>query len=312
VQAVEPAKSVYAQVRMGGRRGAAGEPSAFIPAILKPVHSFFGAGGAGTRVPDLRADCARTAFTGACARYAAYVGLWRKQEESLRRLNRAQKSTFSLFGGGKPAAGDRARDDERVRTQMIVDVNAVGQDAGTLGVDVESCEAFVALRDLVHTALVEGRSLSLFLLDHGLLDVQKRQQHEEELGGKWLPFFLSYCLSLRPIATPAVYLKFRILKPHDVNTHACLCCPPLRQAPTDAPHVTWRCSAPDLFLLTLQYISLSIRSHDSRSRVSVVLTLAVHRCSSVLACVNVVDPQTSLRTLRSGPALRSSLPHSRA
>jgi hypothetical protein len=72
---------------------------------------------------------------------------------------------------------------------MIVDVNAVGQDAGTLGVDVESCEAFVALRDLVHTALVEGRSLSLFLLDRGLLDVQKRQQHEEELGGKWLPFF---------------------------------------------------------------------------------------------------------------------------
>jgi hypothetical protein len=89
-------------------------------------------------------------------RYSNHLTSWKKSEQSLRRLNNAAKPTFSLFGAGKPSKDDKARDDERIRTQMIVDVNTLGQDAAALGVDLEACEAFVALRDLVHSSLIDG------------------------------------------------------------------------------------------------------------------------------------------------------------
>jgi hypothetical protein len=102
------------------------------------------------------------AFSSGCcntfARYTFYLTSWKKAEESLRRINKAQKSTFSLFGTSKSSRDDKNRDDERIRTQLIIDVNAFSQDAQSLGVDVESCSSFIALRDLVHASLVDGSS----------------------------------------------------------------------------------------------------------------------------------------------------------
>jgi hypothetical protein len=98
-------------------------------------------------------------LAGSCSshlRYTFYLASWKKAEESLRRINKSQKSTFSLFGSARPAKDDKARDDERIRTQMIIDVNAFGQDAQALGVDVEACETFRALREIVHSSLTEG------------------------------------------------------------------------------------------------------------------------------------------------------------
>jgi hypothetical protein len=175
-EAVSPAKSIPAQVRMSKR--SSNEPSAFVAGIMKPVKNFFGiqsSNGGGERLKDeLLASCASDAFDGACRRYvpfhsvqdpaslmsteryALYLASWKKAEESLRRINKVQKSTFSLFGGGKPSKDDKTKDDERIRTQMIIDVNAFSQDAQSLGVNVEACEAFIALRDLVHSSLIDG------------------------------------------------------------------------------------------------------------------------------------------------------------
>lgn len=80
----------------------------------------------------------------------------KKTEESLRRLKKGKKPAFSLFGGTNAGKDDESRDEERIRTQMIIDVNAFGKDAESLGVDVLACEAFNALNDMVHTNLADG------------------------------------------------------------------------------------------------------------------------------------------------------------
>ena len=80
----------------------------------------------------------------------------KKSEEALRRLKKGQKSTFTLFGGSNmPSNGDR-RDEERTRSQMILDVNAFSQDAQSLGIDVLSSEVFNSLHAMVHADLIEG------------------------------------------------------------------------------------------------------------------------------------------------------------
>jgi conserved oligomeric Golgi complex subunit 2 len=81
----------------------------------------------------------------------------KKTEESLRRLKKGKKPAFSLFSGsGVGGKDDDSRDEDRIRTQMIIDVNAFGKDAEALGVDVLACEAFNALNDMVHTSLADG------------------------------------------------------------------------------------------------------------------------------------------------------------
>lgn len=80
----------------------------------------------------------------------------KKTEESLRRLKKGQKSTFSLFGGPSTAKDNDRRDEERTRTQMILDVNAFSKDAESLGVDVLASDVFQALHAMVHADLIDG------------------------------------------------------------------------------------------------------------------------------------------------------------
>jgi hypothetical protein len=70
-EAVAPAKSIPAQVRMSKR--ALNEPSTFVVNILRPVRAFFGiqapSGGGEKLKEDLLNSCALDAFDGACKRY---------------------------------------------------------------------------------------------------------------------------------------------------------------------------------------------------------------------------------------------------
>lgn len=84
----------------------------------------------------------------------------KKTEESLRRLKKGQKATFSLFGGSNTAKDTDHRDEERTRTQMILDVNAFSKDAESLEVDVLASEAFQILHALVHADLIEGKEFT--------------------------------------------------------------------------------------------------------------------------------------------------------
>lgn len=78
----------------------------------------------------------------------------KKTEESLRRLKKGKKTGFSLFGSG-PATTDDGKDEERIRYQMAIDVEAFGKDAIALGVDVEECQAYVQLQESVRAAWIE-------------------------------------------------------------------------------------------------------------------------------------------------------------
>jgi hypothetical protein len=81
-----------------------------------------------------------------------------KTEESLRRLKKVKKQSFSLFGNAGPEQGkeDEGRDQERIKVQMILDVEAFGKDAEGLGVEVEQCVEWRTLKEMVKSETVEG------------------------------------------------------------------------------------------------------------------------------------------------------------
>ena len=91
-------------------------------------------------------------------RYILHLTTMRKTEESLRRLKKGKKSTFSMFGSVAPAKDDEGRDEERIRAQMIIDVDAFGQEAVVLGVQPDKHGSYRSLKELVHTE--EGKRKS--------------------------------------------------------------------------------------------------------------------------------------------------------
>jgi hypothetical protein len=70
----------------------------------------------------------------------------KQAEQSLRRVKKVP--TFSLFGGKN--AADEERDEERIRAQMVRDVEALGDEARALGLGlvevVERSEGYKELR----------------------------------------------------------------------------------------------------------------------------------------------------------------------
>lgn len=75
----------------------------------------------------------------------------KKTEESLKRLKKGKKSTFSLFGNTSNV-NEEAKDEERIRNQMILDVEAFGKDGESLKVDVASNTHFAVLKEMVYAA----------------------------------------------------------------------------------------------------------------------------------------------------------------
>ena len=92
-------------------------------------------------------------------RYNQYLSAMKKTEESLRRLKKGQTSSFSLFRSANTVKDEEARDQERIRTQMIIDVNAFAKEAESVGVDVLGNHAFALLSELARANFLEGESL---------------------------------------------------------------------------------------------------------------------------------------------------------
>lgn len=87
----------------------------------------------------------------------------RKTEESLRRLKKGKRGQFSLFNSPTPGKSEEGRDEEHIRLQMILDVEAFRKEAESLGVKPDKYAAFKSLHDLVNAA--EGVwNLSTFCL----------------------------------------------------------------------------------------------------------------------------------------------------
>ncbi|KAE9411437.1 COG complex component [Gymnopus androsaceus JB14] len=128
-------------------------PHPWVSSILRPIKVFFGIAGNDGIGAALREEhlerFASQIFENVCEKYISHVSTLKKAEDSLRRLKRGTKSTtFSLFGSASPK-DDEGRDEERIQAQLILDVEALGKDAETLGINVVNIEAFVALNNLV-------------------------------------------------------------------------------------------------------------------------------------------------------------------
>ncbi|XP_006461130.1 hypothetical protein AGABI2DRAFT_68876 [Agaricus bisporus var. bisporus H97] len=145
-EALRPVQSIPTQFRAMSNKRLPTEPSYFVQTIFRPLKSFF-ADGPGLSLKDsYRSEYSQEVFKSVAHRYISYLTAMRKTEESLRKLKKAKKATFSLFGG---ATDDDSRDEERIRTQMILDVEAFGKEAQSLGIDVATNEDYESLKNTV-------------------------------------------------------------------------------------------------------------------------------------------------------------------
>lgn len=99
-----------------------------------------------------------TALTDSCTRYAAILASQKKTEDGLRRLKKSRQG-ISFFSRTTAATDDPSVDDSKVKMQMLLDVDSLGKDARTLGVDVTDNIAFEALRNAIVDTAEEGGSL---------------------------------------------------------------------------------------------------------------------------------------------------------
>jgi len=83
------------------------------------------------------------------SRYISYLTAIKKAEEPLKRLKKKTRPAFSLFANS-PNVNDDAKDEERIRSQMILDVEAFRKDALSLGIDVDSNPHFATLKEIVY------------------------------------------------------------------------------------------------------------------------------------------------------------------
>ncbi|KAJ7346675.1 COG complex component [Mycena albidolilacea] len=151
--ALLPVRSISSQFRAMSNKQMPKEPSYFVASILRPVKVFFGIGvgqGPGASLKEhFLESYATEIFEAVTQRYVYHLTGMKKTEDSLRRLKKGKKSTFSLFGGAATKDND-GKDEERIRTQMILDVAAFGQDGQLLGVPVDRSDSFQSLTEMVH------------------------------------------------------------------------------------------------------------------------------------------------------------------
>lgn len=157
--ALLPVRSIPSQFRAMSNKRIPSEPSYFAPTILRPVRIFFGIGtigGPGERLKEeLLRDVSTDVVESVCQRYMQYLTAMKKTEESLRRLKKGKKSTLSVFGSAT-AGKDDGKDEERIRAQMILDVEAFKTEGEALGVNMLSMSSFIVLDQMVRAELVDG------------------------------------------------------------------------------------------------------------------------------------------------------------
>ncbi|KAI0935302.1 hypothetical protein AcV7_003779 [Taiwanofungus camphoratus] len=154
-------RSIPSQFRaMSSNKRMPTEPSYFVSLVFRPLRAFFAIGsaeGPGMALKDeYLQPYAQEVFEIVTQRYIYFLSAMKKTEESLRRLKKGKKSTFSLFSGSNSVKDDDGRaDEEKIRTQMILDVEAFGRDAESLGVPVRQNEVFKSLEDMARASLVD-------------------------------------------------------------------------------------------------------------------------------------------------------------
>ncbi|KAH8996567.1 hypothetical protein EDB86DRAFT_1011892 [Lactarius hatsudake] len=121
------------------------EPSFFVVGVLRPVRAFFGMEWTGP-------DCFYEGRTHAIVRRRGPRS--RGAEVHHLRDGDAQEGVVEKTQEGEQtrhhslSSEEDGRDEERVRQQMVLDVEAFGKDAETLGVDVQGSVSFKSLLEM--------------------------------------------------------------------------------------------------------------------------------------------------------------------
>ena len=161
--ALLPMRSIPSQFRASAKKTPT-EPSYFISLIFKHTKAFFGiqtVDGPGSALKDsLLASVAEEVFEVVAQRYIYFLSAMKKTEESLRRLKKGKKATYSLFGGNK-ADDDGKADEDKIRTQMILDVEAFGREAQSLGVAVQENVTYRSLVEMACSSMTDGESTTV-------------------------------------------------------------------------------------------------------------------------------------------------------
>jgi hypothetical protein len=146
-------RSIPSHFRAMTQRRDVAEPSHFVVNTLRPLRAFFEGPGAGAALRTrVGAQWSTEVFESVANRYFTQLAATKKTEESLRRLRQPRRqTTFSLFGGSGNGAQDASKEDERIQAQIVLDVETLGRDAVTLGVDVEASEGYQKLRESAAT-----------------------------------------------------------------------------------------------------------------------------------------------------------------
>ncbi|KAJ3919433.1 COG complex component [Lentinula edodes] len=167
-------KKIRTDLRAKANKQLPTEPHPWITSVLRPLKVFFGLSGKDGIGAVLKTEYldpwSKQIFENVCEKYISHVSTLKKAEESLRRLKRGPKNTtFSLFGSANPRDVE-GRDEERIRVQLILDVEALRKDAETLGIIPGDSEAFVVLSNLVQSNDRESKPNSdfhFFFLNEG-------------------------------------------------------------------------------------------------------------------------------------------------
>nr|GAT56084.1 conserved oligomeric Golgi complex subunit 2-like [Mycena chlorophos] len=156
-------KSLSSTLRAMSNKSMPKNPSHWVSSILRPIKVFFAIGvaqGPGSALKEHFVESyAADIFEGVCQKYIFELTQLKKMEERLRRLNKGKKATSFLFGGGAKE-DDGRRDEERIRQQMIIDVEAFGKDAQLLGVALDKSQCYAKLAEMVHE--VDAPEISLW------------------------------------------------------------------------------------------------------------------------------------------------------
>ena len=159
-------RSIPSQFRaMSSSKRMPTEPSYFVSLIFKHTKAFFAiqtVDGPGSALKDaFLKPVAEEVFELVTQRYIYFLSAMKKTEESLRRLKKGKKSTYSLFGSSSKDDDGRA-DEEKIRTQMILDVDAFGREAESLGVAVQENATYRSLVEMARSSLTDGEYLSQY------------------------------------------------------------------------------------------------------------------------------------------------------
>ncbi|KAM0752493.1 COG complex component [Meredithblackwellia eburnea MCA 4105] len=139
-------RPVVNQIRASTRKGPS-EPSFFVFNIFKELRGYTTGSGKVVDV-EMRTDWLTAVLEEIMSRYAVILTDTKKTQAGLRWLKKGRQG-LSFFGRGTAPAEDGSEEEDKVKLQMLLDIDTLVNEASTIGVSIEGSHAYEALRKSV-------------------------------------------------------------------------------------------------------------------------------------------------------------------